>query len=201
MKKLIPFLALTVLALAVHAQGIVTFATHVFVLTPPPYVIDGLTGDRLTGTQYGAQLYYGASASSLAAHTAAPNRFRPAGDSLAGTWSTPTGANRTLTGGGAGVPVWMQVRVWNVDQFPTYEAAVAGGGIYGSSTVFQYIERFSMPGTSPSDTYMMNVFGLPLFESFATVPEPGVGLLMIPAVVLLLFMRRAKNARCHRGRV
>jgi hypothetical protein len=127
MKKLIPFLALTVLAAGAHAQGEVFFANHV--LDPTPYVIDGLTGNRLTGTQYGAQLYYGASASSLAAHTAAPNRFRAAGSSLAGTWGIgETGYSRRLTGGGVMIPVWMQVRVWNVDQFPTYEAAVAGGG-------------------------------------------------------------------------
>jgi hypothetical protein len=33
----------------------------------------------------------------------------------------------------------MQVRVWDLDQFATYEAAVAGGGITGSSAVFTYI--------------------------------------------------------------
>jgi hypothetical protein len=201
MKKLIPFLALTVLALAVHAQGVVTFANHVLTtLSNPPYVYDG-DGNRLTGTQWAAQLYYSTTdATSLTAHTAAPNRFRPAGDSLAGTWSTPTGANRTLTGGGVGVPVWMQVRVWNVDQFPTYEAALAGGGAAGTSVIFQYRQRIS---TAPNvvDTYMSDAAGNPLFASFGIIPEPGVGLLMIPAVVLLLFMRRARNARCRRGRV
>src|SRR6186713_2924574 len=124
MRKLISVLALTVLAAGAHAQGVVTFANNV--LSPPQYIY--YLSDRLTGTQYAAQLYYGASASSLAAHTAAPNRFRAAGSSLAGTWSTTTGANRTLNGGGVGVPVYMQVRVWNLDQFATYEAAVAGGG-------------------------------------------------------------------------
>jgi hypothetical protein len=69
----------------------------------------------------------------------------------------------------------MQVRVWNVDQFPTYESAVAGGGIYGSSTVFQYIEHFTSVGI-PYDTYMINhPTGEPLFESFATVPEARRG--------------------------
>src|SRR5678815_3778403 len=134
MKKLIPFLALTVLATGAYAQGVITFANNV--LTPTPYITDVDRTTRLTGTQYAAQLYYGASASSLAAHTAAPNRFRPAGSSLAGTWSTTTGANRTLTGGGVGVPVFVQVRVWDLNAFATYEAAVAGGGIVGTSSVF-----------------------------------------------------------------
>ena len=194
MKKLIPFLVLTVFATGAHAQGVVTFANHVLTtLSNPPYVYDG-DGNRLTGTQWAAQLYYSTTdATSLAVHTAAPNRFRPAGDSLAGTWSTPTGANRTLTGGGPGDPVWMQIRVWNLDQFPTYEAALAGGGAAGTSTIFRYIERWS--GTpSVTDTYMMDPAANPLFASFGIIPEPGVGLLMIPAMVLLLFMRRAKNA-------
>ncbi len=194
MKKLIAFLALTVLALAVHAQGVVFFANHV--LDPTPYVIDGLTGDRLTGTQYGAQLYYGVSATSLAAHTAAPNRFFAAGSSRAGTWSIATGASRTLTGaGGWGIPVWMQVRVWNVEQFPTYEAAVAGGGIYGNSTVFQYIEIFTSVGT-PQDTYMIyHTSGVPLFESFATVPEPSVALLALGSGIFFWICRHRSRSK------
>ena len=80
MRKLIPFLALTLLATGACAQGVVTFANNV--ITPnTPYVLDW-TCARLTGTQYAAQLYYGAAASSLAAHTAAPSLFRPAGTSL-----------------------------------------------------------------------------------------------------------------------
>jgi len=105
MRKLISFLALTVLVTGAYAQGVITFANNV-IAQNTPYVIDW-TGARLTGTQWAAQLYYSTqSASSLAAHTAAPNRFRAPGSSLAGTWSTTTGANRTLTGGGVGVPVF-----------------------------------------------------------------------------------------------
>src|SRR5688572_5782884 len=132
MRRLIPFLAL-MMAAGAHAQGVVTFANNV--ITPnTPYAWD-INCARLTGTQWAAQLYYSTqSASSLAAHTAAPNRFRAAGSSLAGTWSTATGANRTLTGGGVGVPVWMQVRVWNLDLFPTSEAALAGGGLVSTTT-------------------------------------------------------------------
>src|SRR6187431_2752694 len=141
MRKLISFLVLTVLATGAHAQGVVTFANNV-IANNTPYVIDW-TGARLTGTQWAAQLYYGSSVNSLAAHTAAPNRFRAAGSSLAGTWSTAAGANRTLNGGGVGVPVFMQVRVWDLNQFATYEAAVAGGGIASTSTIFQYTQRLS----------------------------------------------------------
>jgi hypothetical protein len=192
MRKLIPFLTLTLFATGACAQGIVTFANNV--LTPTPHVINYAqpeTRNLLTGTQYAAQLYYGSSASSLAAHTAAPSRFRDAQTSLAGTWRT-TGATRTLTGGGVGVPVFMQVRVWDLDQFATYEAAVAGGGTVGTSAIFQYTQRLSSPPAT-TDTYMQDAAGNPLFGSFVfgPIPEPGVALLMIPAVVLLLFMRRS----------
>jgi hypothetical protein len=170
-----------------HAQGVVTFANHVLLVGYPPparyvYDVDGVT--RLTGTQYAAQLYYSTTdATSLTAHTTAPNRFRAAGDPLAGTWSTPTGANRTLTGGGAGVPVFAQVRVWDLNQFATYEAAVAGGGISGTSAIFLYVERWSGGTPSVSDTYMDN------FSPFTLViPEPSVCLLTVPGVVMLLLL-------------
>ena len=191
MKKLIPFLALTVLATGAYAQGVITFANNV-ITTGTPYVLD-TAGARLTGTQYAAQLYYGASASSLAAHTAAPNRFRAAGSSLAGTWSTTTGANRTLTGGGVGVPVFAQVRVWDLNAFATYEAAVAGGGIVGTSSVFTYNQRLSSPPAT-TDTYMTDAAGNPLFGGFtiAPVPEPSVIGLGIIGVGALFMLRRRK---------
>jgi len=188
MKKLIPFLALTVLASGAYAQGVITFANNV--ITPnTPYVLD-TTGARLTGTQWAAQLYYGASQTSLAAHTAAPNRFRAAGSALAGTWSTTTGANRTLTGGGAAVPVFAQVRVWDLNQFATYEAAVAGGGITGTSSIFTYTQRLSSPPAT-TDTYMTDASGNPLFQSFA-IPEPSVIGLGIIGVGALFMLRRRK---------
>jgi hypothetical protein len=190
MKKLIPFLALTVLASGAYAQGVITFANNV--ITPnTPYVLDAPGGARLVGTQYAAQLYYGASSTSLAAHTAAPNRFRAPGSSLAGTWSTTTGANRTLTGGGVGVPVFAQVRVWDLNQFATYEAAVAGGGITGTSAIFTYTQRQSTPTPSVTDTYMTDAAGNPLFQSFA-IPEPSVIGLGIIGVGALFMLRRRK---------
>jgi hypothetical protein len=48
MKKLIPFLALTVLATGAYAQGVITFANNV--LAPTPYVMDAPGEQRLTGT-------------------------------------------------------------------------------------------------------------------------------------------------------
>jgi hypothetical protein len=192
MRKLIPFLALTLLATGAYAQGVVTFANNVLATTRRTSLT--LHGTRLTGTQWAAQLYYGTSASSLAAHTAAPNRFRAAGSSLAGTWSTTTGANRTLTGGGVGVPVFMQVRVWNLDLFPTWEAAAANSPLQGTSTVFTYIQRLSSPPAT-TDTYMTDAAGNPLFGGFyvPVIPEPGVGLLAIPAIALVAWQYKRRR--------
>jgi hypothetical protein len=183
MKKLIPFLALMALASGAYAQGTINFNNSVLT-SPPDRLVRNFDGTALVGTQWGVQLYYGASESSLAAHTAAPQRFRVPTTTAPGTWAT-TGGTRTLTGGGVGVPVFVQARVWNLDQFATYEAALAAGGVIGTSTVFQYTQRLS-PQPSPTDTYMDNFLG------FSLVPEPSVIGLGVIGVGALLMLRRRK---------
>ena len=170
-----------------HAQGVITFANSVLTSPPDRYIYDVDYTTRLVGTHYAVQLYYSTTdASSLQAHTAAPARFRAAGSSLAGTWSTATGASRTLVGGGVGVPVWVQARAWNLNQFPTWEAAVAGGGIYGMSPVFLYVQQLSTP-PSPTDTYMVNFVGT------WAIPEPSALLLATPGIALLLMWKRKQK--------
>ena len=169
-------------------QGIVTFANNV--LSPPPdRLVRDINGTPLVGTQFAAQLYYGPTPGSLQAHTAAPNRFRNPGSTLAGTWSTTTGANRTLVGGGVGVLVWLQVRIWDLNQFPTYEAAVAGGAPTLTSVVFPYTQRLSIPPQT-SDTYM---------DNFTMVPEPTAFLLTFPGLALLLLWNRRRFRLKLRG--
>ena len=187
-KLFVLLMAVAGASIGAYAQGVVTFANSVLPDTPDRYVYfeDGIT--RVTGTQFAAQLYYGATPGSLAAHTAAPSRFRAPGSSLAGTWSTATGASRTLNGGGVGVPLFMQVRVWDLNQFPTFEAAVAGSGVAATSAIFQYTQLLSNP-PAPTDTYMVN------FSSFTVgfIPEPSSFFLTIPGVAILLWMRNRKR--------
>jgi hypothetical protein len=174
------------------SQGVVTFANSV--LTPPPNrLVTRFDGTPLVGTQYAAQLYYGPSPveSSLQAHTAAPSRFRQAPTTLPGTWSTSSGASRTLIGGGVGVPIWMQVRVWNLDLFPTYEAARAGGGEFAVSPIFEYVQRLSTPTPRTDDTFMHN-FTWP-------IPEPSALLLAAPGIALLLVWNRRRSGCKRRG--
>jgi hypothetical protein len=179
MKKLIPFLVLLVGATGALAQGVVNFNNNVLATPPDRRVINGATGEGLTGTNWVAQLYYGTSADSLTAHTAAPSRFRVESTSQPGMWS---GGNRTLTGGGVGTTLFMQVRVWDLRNGATYETAT---GFRGQSTVFTYMQTLSTPA-APTDTQMLN------FQSFIVpVPEPSViGLGLVGAGALFMLRRR-----------
>ena len=137
----------------------------------------------IVGTQYRAQLYYGADAGSLQAVTAAPASFRdpaniPAGSPLAGTWA---GGTRVLTGFNAGEIVTLQVRVWDSTGGATYQTAQ----LRGQSLTFTYM--IPPAGALPSAQYMENLrsFTVP------TVPEPSiVGLSVIGVGALLLLCRR-----------
>jgi hypothetical protein len=140
-------------------------------------------GTPVVGTNFLAQLYYGASASSLNPVLAPPRSFRdvPPTDPLAGTWFRAT---RTLTGFSAGQTVILEVRVWDGTVGGSYEDAAALnflGTQHGTSEAFTYVippvggDRFS---------FMENL------RSFTLVPEPSVlGLALAGVGVLLLLIR------------
>jgi hypothetical protein len=135
-------------------------------------------GLGLVGTDYVAQLYYGANAGSLTPVTSNPVRFRnvPSTDPLAGTWS---GATRTLTGFNSGDVVTLQVWVWDATGGATYASSV----VKGQSLTFTY--RIPAPGSLPSDYYIEG------FRGF-TIPEPSVIALGAIGVVALLAIRHRK---------
>src|SRR2546426_8863089 len=93
--------------------------------------LDPLAGVRLTGTQYVAELYFGADASSLTPLTVSISRFRSTTTSFPGKWATfgIYGPNDfiTLPGIPFGDTATLQVKVWDFSQFATYEAAVDNG--------------------------------------------------------------------------
>ena len=124
-------------------------------------------GTPVVGTDFVAQLYYGASADSLTPVLAPSRSLRnvPQTDSLAGTWF---GTTRTLTGFLPGDFVFLDVRVWDSTVASTYEQAVAMnflGTQHGISATFTY--RIPPLGGDPN-SYMEN------FRSFTLVPEPSV---------------------------
>jgi hypothetical protein len=191
MKKLIPFLVLLAGTTLAMAQGTVNFRNSVAFATTTTNNAPGTPADRLVRdaggnplvgsalanpATYVAQLYYGANAGSLAAHTAAPARFLPTA-SGAGTW---LGQDRTLTGFAPGQTVTMQVVAWDMRTGATYEAA----GLRGASRLFTY--TVPLDPLSPPAAYFMEGLG-----GFTLVPEPSViGLAMVGAGALFMLRRR-----------
>jgi hypothetical protein len=190
MKKLIPFLVLLAGTTLAMAQGQVYFGNNVPFATPctnstratADRLVGGTDGSPLVGSPltepatWVAQLYYGANAGSLAAHTAAPSRFSPTA-SGAGTW---IGGDRTLTGFAPGQTVAMQVVVWDMRSGSTYENAA----LRGASRAFTY--TVPVDPLAPPAAYFMEGFG-----GFNFIPEPSVtGLALVGAGALFMLRRR-----------
>ena len=142
-------------------------------------IYDWIAGP-LVGTQFVAQLYYGANAGSLVPVTSNPVHFRnvPSTDPLAGTWA---GATRTLTGFTPGQIVTLQVRAWDSNS-GTFETAQGRG----QSATFTY--RIPEPGDLPAAFFMEDFRG---FTSTFIVPEPAaIALVAVGGVALLAALRR-----------
>ena len=171
-------------------QGTVYFANNVNFVTPgDDRLVRDVTGERLVGTNYFAQLYYGAHGASendLVSVAYNPDRFRSPTTQAAGTWNPLPEFFRTLDGFVSGDTVSLQVRVWDSTVGATWEqASMTGFGAsqYGSSTVFPY---FIPPTGGPTSAYYMENF-----RGFMLVPEPSViALAVLGAGGFLLFRRR-----------
>jgi hypothetical protein len=119
-------------------------------------------GVPLVGTNFVAQLWYGANALSLQpAGAPVPFRNVPPTDPLAGTW---LGATRVLTGFTGGDTVVLRVRVWDSNTGATWETASASM----QSPTFNY--TIPIAPAAPSDYFIENFPGIrPL-----TFPNPGL---------------------------
>ena len=137
-------------------------------------------GPGLVGTNYQAILLYGAPGSSLTP-AQPPARFRVPTTLSPGTWQ---GGDRTLTGMGntPGTQVQMQVAVFDINQFASYAAAVAGRGILGRSSLFTY--TIPAPPLAPDAADLVN------FDWFI-MPEPTVPALGVVGA-LVLWMARGR---------
>jgi hypothetical protein len=180
MKAVTLILLSLVSVFAVSAQTVDFNNTRTFATTADRLIRDWSAGP-LVGTQFVAQLYYGANAGSLTPVTSNPVRFRnvPSGDPLAGTW---TGATRTLTGFNAGDVVTLQVRAWDATGGATYATSMGRG----QSMTFTY--RIPQPGALPTEYYIEGFRG---FTGGFIVPEPSViGLVAVGATALAIALRR-----------
>ena len=183
MKKLIPFLVLLAGATVAMAQGTVNFANNVAFTTTADRLVRNVDGSLLVGSDlaqpatFVAQLYYGANAGSLAAHTATPARFRP-GTSGPGIW---LGGTRTLTGFAPGTTLTLEVRAWDMRTGATWDAA----GLRGQSGTFTYTIPLD-PLSAPAAYFMEGMRG------FSLVPEPSVIGLGLIGIGALFMLRRRK---------
>lgn len=180
MKKLIPLLIMAG-AMASYAQT-VNFNNNILTQPPDRLVRFQGTGAPVVGQNYTAVLLYGTSDASLTAHTTTA-LFRVPTTASPGTWS---GGTRTLTGvpSTPGSVVRLQVAVFDNTQFANYAAALAGNGILGRSTAFDYTIPTQPP--APGADSMVN------FGSFTIVPEPSVIGLGLIGVTALVMLRRRK---------
>jgi len=192
MKKLLTILALAASAAASFGQGTITFQNNGAIFGDPVGVIvdrkvylGGIgNGPGLTGTNYAAQLWYD-TGTGLREVQGATRLFRVPTTTLPGTWNTAPAAGVTFIGLDAGATAQLQIRVWDIQKFATYAAAVAAGGEVGHSELFGY--TVPLPGSAASD------FTLKGLRAFAViVPEPSTIALGVLGLGSLLLFRRKK---------
>ncbi len=179
------------------AQGSVIFVNGFAVF---PTVADrrvyGPDCAPLVGTNYVAGLFYlpGADqdfSGSTAGTQAGPlATFRPPTTALPGVWLNPitAGNPRVLEGVVPGSTATLQVRVWDITQFSSWDAALHGDGFHLASAPFNY----TVPYTGePIDYYMDNLraFGP------ASCPEPSVPALLGLGALAWLWLRQKGQGR------
>jgi len=180
MKKALMILSSLLVAVGAFAQGQVNFAARVVGVYDAPVFLDTVGGaNKASGPAYMAQLYAGASASSLAPVGAAlPFRTGAA----AGYW---TAEARTISTVDATGNAFVQVRAWSTAAGATYEAALASGGGFGSSTTLTI-----KPTVAPDVPATLT--GLTSFAISAggIIPEPSIMALGALGGLALLLRRR-----------
>ena len=187
MNKLFLTVILTLLIASTgRSQGTVNFANSVTFATPADRLVRNPDNTPATGSlttdppTLVVQLYYGANAGSLTAHTATPARLRPGSTGL---W---LGGPRTLTGFAPGTTLTLEVRGWDMRTGATYETAV----IHGESGTFTYTIPLD-PLSPPAAYFMEGLRGFPI----SGIPEPSPLLLLsvaLPAVWLVMRRRIAR---------
>jgi hypothetical protein len=161
-----------------RAQGVVLFGNR-NLPQPPERRVLLPNFAPLSGTNFLVQLLYEGGGTWIA-HPGTSRFFDASATQLAGYWM---GANRTLIGaGGPGVPVRLQVRVWDGGfAVPplNFEEAQAQGRPYAVSPIFLYEEESDVfPNNTTDDKWMRNFMGgtwllTPLYPQLRSVSHAG----------------------------
>jgi hypothetical protein len=192
MKKLLTVLALVASAAASFGQGTITFQNSGLIFgdlpgVPAPdrrvYLGSVANGTLLVGTNYAAQLWYD-TGTGMRPLQEATKIFRIPTTTQPGTWNTAPTAVATFPDLAVGGTAQLEVRVWDIQRFATFAAAVAGGGETGRSQPFSYL--VPPAGSAPAD------YTLKGLRAFAVVPEPSVIALGVLGLGSLLLFRRKK---------
>jgi hypothetical protein len=172
MKKLIVAAAVGFLAVGALAQGQFNFGNRVTIagIDAKVFKPDGVT--PLSGADYWAQAYVGKTLDSLAP-VGSPVNFRTGG---AAGYITSTIVTTPFPGG---TQVFVEMRAWEAGA-NSYEAAVAGGKLFGKSDPIQ-LTVAEAPNTPP------DMVGL---KSFSLVPEPSTMALGLLGAAALMLRRR-----------
>lgn len=180
------------------AQGTVTFQNNGSIFgdvgTPPDrkvYLGSIGNGTGLVGTNYAAQLWYDVG-TGMRPVPDAIRLFRVPTTTLPGTWNTAPTPTVVLPGVDIGQSAQLEVRVWDIQLFESFAAAVAGYGETGRSASFNY--TVPLPG-SPSSDYTLK--GLRAFFSPPppNVPEPATAALLLSSMMLLVAYQRMVSRR------
>ena len=211
MKKILTTTAMAMVSLGVFAQGTVNFAT---VGSGPNGSVNApatnrVTGLRVTGTEYTAQLFYNDPANSaddavdphipggttpLLTAVGTTATFSTAATELGRGYVTAAtgGGTRTLNGVAGGSQATLQVRAWSTSLGADWATALAnwsGGaaGVLGTTAVFT-IPTGNPPLVAPSALTGAN----PGFF-LSPVPEPStIALGILGGLGTLLLLRRRK---------
>lgn len=189
MRRVVIALLLTGWANAIWGQGTVNFQNHGFFFQPADRLVylGEVGGEKLIGTNYAGALYYTLPGSTdLIPVPGAIRLFRLPTTTLPGTWNTQPTATIVLPGVPSLFSTTLQVRVWDIQQFETWEAATAGGGAHGESNPFSYV--------APAPPMAASEWSLNGLRAFAVIPEPSVfGLGLLGAGVWWFLRRGARR--------
>jgi hypothetical protein len=192
MKKLIQTLGLGLLTCSTYAQGVVSMNTVGGGANAPANI--NFTTNRVSGTQYFGQLFWGAGPSApvntLIAVTNPPATF--ATGSFAGYINTASGGgNRVLPipgNMGSASTVKLQIRAWDRALGNDWNTAFAAW-IAGANLPIGQSQTINVILTEPP-TAAATLAGLP---AFMLTPEPSLIALSVIGGLGLLRLRRRKN--------
>lgn len=178
MKILSLIAACAMLASTAVGQGTVKFLNRDVSLgfDQPVFDADGVTK---LNENFLAQLLGGPSETALAP-IGSPVAFRPGTGN--GYWNPGADSTRVIPGVTAGDNGFFQVQAWE-SKYASLAAAQAGGGKWGTSSIFQ--NPTGGKGTPPSLPVTISAF-----KSFTVVPEPSTLALGLIGASLLVYRRR-----------